>query len=710
MPTRQLDLRRCTFGPFDFDPANRRLLRDGVAVPITARVFDILAVLIEHAGAPVSKERLVELVWGDVSVEEGNLARNVSTLRKLLGEHPEDHRYIVTLPGRGYQFVAAVRPLSGAEAAPLVAPRPPARRGTAWVSLAAAAALVAVAAVGYRALARPGVAAGSDGQSRLVVLPFKNLGGADDEYFAKGVTEEVTTRLSVVRGLQVISRTTADRYGGADRTATEIGREHRADYLLEGSVRLDHRGGPEGLRVTAQLIDARDDTHRWSASYDRELTAVFEVQSDIARHVVTELRGALAPGEAADLSRAPTRHLEAYRAYARGRFFAGIPNMSEAHLARVVSEYQRAVDLDPQFVLAYAALSRTHEFIYRFGIDLSDERAGLARAALERAEALAPQAPAVLLARGRYESSIAGDAAAALRTADAAERLQPNDAAVISAAAHIRLLSARWQESADSYARAVRLDPRDAGAAAVLGLVHIAMRRYGDAQVTIERSLDIEPDQVLATVLEVWNMLLWRGDVAAAGQRLDRLKRHDDWRFVELQFLRHLYERDYAGAREALVPFAGQWMRDWVLTRPVVLCEAQAWRLEGNAARARAAFDRARELLEAEATRVPGDGRIRSSLAIALAGLGRADEARREAGAALSRMRLPLGFDTAAVREDVALALTMVGDTEAALSELEQLMQQPAFFSERLLRLDPRWEPLRSVPRYSTHVARQRAQ
>jgi TolB-like protein/DNA-binding winged helix-turn-helix (wHTH) protein len=711
MPAPPRDAKPCAFGPFVLDPANRRLLRDGVAVPITARVFDILAALVQHAGEPVDKDRLVQLVWGDVTVEEGNLARNISTLRKILGELPDDHRYIVTLPGRGYQFVAEVRPPPGgivesgdkAGVARAHESVVPATRSTRrWLlQMAAAAAVIFLGLVGAWMGRRSQSHAAHDRASRLAVLPFKNLGAIEDEYFSLGMTEEVTSRLSAARDLQVISRTTSDRYGRTDRTAADIGTDLGVEYLLEGSIRWDRgQGRSDRLRVTAQLIQIADDTHLWSATYDRELDDLFEVQSDIARRVAIELRGALAPEDAADIDRPLTNNLDAYRAYVKGVFFASIPDPSEANLTRIVAEFQRAVDLDSKFARAYAALARAHETLYRFGYDVSAERKNLAVRALERAEALAPESPAVLIARSGYSSTIGNDAERALRAADAAERLRPRDARVVAAAANSRLTVSRWTEAAAGYERAVQLDPRRAGNTAVLGLIYTALRRHADAQLAIDRSLEIEPDQVLANVVRIWNIWLWRGDVTGARRQLDRLVGQDDWRFMELRFLQSLYERRFDRAREALAPFAGQWMRDWVLMRPVVLFEAQAWRLEGDEARARQAFDRSRELLMAEAARLPSDGRIRSSLAIALAGLGRHEDARREARLALASMRHAQGFDTAAVREDVALALTMIGDYDAALSELEALLRQPAFFTVQTLRLDPRWDPLRSDPRY----------
>jgi tetratricopeptide (TPR) repeat protein len=205
---------------------------------------------------------------------------------------------------------------------------------------------------------------------------------------------------------------------------------------------------------------------------------------------------------------------------------------------------------------------------------------------------------------------------------------------------------------------------------------------------------------VMAYVVRIWNAWLWQGDLDASRALLRALPAADDWRFMETRFLQALYERRYDEAVRVLRPFAGTWVRHWILVRPVVLFEAQAWRLQGDRARAAAAFESARALLAAEVLASPDDGRLHGSLAIALAGLGRRADAVRHAERALGLMPHPRAFDTATVREDAALAFTMAGAHDAALDQLSILLATPAHFSAQLLRLDPRWDPLRAHPRY----------
>ncbi len=731
------------FGPFVLDGANRRLVRDSTPVAITARVFDILVVLVRHHGRPIDKETLIERVWGDLAVEEGNLTRNVSTLRKVLGEAPDDHQFIVTLPGRGYQFVAPVREIDAAQerrtAAPEMPGPPPAEATTAsealagekqrveggvlttdgWTSagrwglaLGIAGLLVAVLAAGRgftRSESRPAVDPAAP--PRIVVLPFKNLGPAEEEYVAAGITEEITNRIAAVDALRVVSRTSASQYERSGKTVREIGLDLGADYLLEGSIYWN-RGTSVGdrVRITAQLIRVADDTHVWVETFDRETANLFWTQAELATRVARELKSTVVADELVAMQSQPTRSVEAYSAYIQGRFHASRPDLSDEAMQRVIGYFQQAVDLDPDFALAHAALARHHVRYYEFGYDVSRDRMALARRAAERAQELAPHLPDTHLALSDYWLSIGREPDKALAAATAAERLRANDAAVSAASGYIWFRFGRWEEAAARFERARQLDPRDALTNATLASVLIGLRRYPEARHAIERSLVLEPDQLLAYIARVWNTWLWKGDLAASRALLNNLPATDDWRFMELRFLQALYERRYDDARRALARFSGTWVRAQVRVQPTALLEAQTWRLQGDRTRAAAAFEAARRLLDAEARTAPGDGRLRSALAIALAGLGRREDAAREAGRALELMPYPREFGATVVRMDAAMALAMAGEHDAALENLAVLLTEPAPFSVQVLQLDPRWDPLRREPKYRGLVARVKGQ
>lgn len=690
------------FGPYRLDTGNRRLFRNGEPVAITARVFDTLLALVERHGHAVDKETLLTRAWGDVIVEEANLARAVSTLRKALGESPDDHRYIVTLPGRGYQFVAPVTvvdaPSAAVENPPAIVPARMWRRVA--VAVGATAAGLAVAAYFVAATAD------SPAQLRIAVLPFENLGPSEDQFVAAGLTGEITTRLAALRALRVVSYTSASALAQPGKRAQQLGAELGTDYLLAGAV-LSERPAQQSsrVRITAQLVRVADGSQIWSGTFDRDLADLFMMQSEVALRVVRELRSTMFPAERQVLESVPTRNPDAYQAYLQGHFYGRRPDLSDENMARAIQHFEQAVQLDPAFVDAQAALASAHTLYFQFGYDTSQERRDLARRALERAERDGPTQPATLRARARYWLAIGGDPERALAAADEVRRQWPNRPEAIAVGGHALHRLGRWADAAERLKQARDLDPGAASAHSDLALVLIGLQSFPEAQHAIDRSIAIEPDQVLAYVERIWNTWLWKGDIAAARTLIDGLPPVDDWRFVEIRFLQGLYEGDFAAAQRTLAPWSGRWMRTFILARPVVLLLAQAQQLAGDAAAARRSFEEARQVLEAEVQSTPDDGRLRASLALAYAGLGRAADALRESRRALALMPYPEAFDATTVREDAALAATMVGAHDAALTEIATLLSTPAHFSVQSLRLDPRWRPLQAAARYRDLVA-----
>jgi len=202
---------------------------------------------------------------------------------------------------------------------------------------------------------------------RIVVLPFENLGSPDDEYFAEGITEEITSRLAAVSGLQVISRTSAMYYKGRQVPLRQIGDELDVAYVLEGTIRWDRSGEGYGrVRITPQLIKVVDDSHLWSERYDRVLEDIFTVQSDIAEQVISQLQATILEPERRAIEARPTENMDAYQAYLSGLSLATAGWEPEAFRA-AVAMFERAVALDPEFALAYVMLSETHSDVYHFG-------------------------------------------------------------------------------------------------------------------------------------------------------------------------------------------------------------------------------------------------------------------------------------------------------------------------------------------------------
>ncbi|HEY2711829.1 MAG TPA: winged helix-turn-helix domain-containing protein [Chthoniobacterales bacterium] len=288
------------FGDFRLDAVRRRMSRrSGTLVPLTPKVFDTLLYLVQHSGGVLDKERLMEAIWPDSIVEENNLSQNISFLRRILGENPGSHRYIVTVPGRGYRFVAEVRALEKQDALETITdmsalaadlhtaphdPQPthfPIQKKVSpqlfWTTAAIALSIVAVFLwqsqtrnpIG-NTQGRPASAAVSD--KTIAILPFDNLSGSSENaYFADGIKDEILTRLSKVAALKVVSRTSTQKFKHAPDNLRGIAEQLGVRNILEGSVQ---KSG-ETVRVTVQLINAQSDTHLWAETYDRRLTDIY---------------------------------------------------------------------------------------------------------------------------------------------------------------------------------------------------------------------------------------------------------------------------------------------------------------------------------------------------------------------------------------------------------------------------------------------------
>ena len=336
----------------------------------------------------------------------------------------------------------------------------------------------------------------SPDRTMLVVLPFENLGAPEDAYFAAGMTEEITSRLARVSGLGVISRSSAIRYQGTEKTKKQIGEELGVGFVLEGTVRWDRRGeGPGRVRITPELIRVADDTHVWADSYDRVLDDIFAAQSEIAEAVVEQLGVTLLPLEQAALEARPTESMEAYQAYLRGlehwnlNLWMGTRESFEV----AVQMFERAVEHDPAFVEAHALLAQAHVSMYAY--DRTPERLARAREAVDRALALDPESPDAHLALGWYYDVADGDLERALEEYTLVAKLRPNDSVAADAIAGVRMRQGQFDEGIAQLERARELDPRNATFAAHLGFAHAFFARYSEADRYCDLAISLAPDK-----------------------------------------------------------------------------------------------------------------------------------------------------------------------------------------------------------------------
>jgi TolB-like protein/DNA-binding winged helix-turn-helix (wHTH) protein len=393
------------FNGFRLDPVRRLLFSaDGLPIPLKPKVFATLLYLVERPGELVAKEALLAAVWPHVVVEENNLNKAISTLRQVLGETRDSHRFIVTEPGRGYRFVASVEALPSVAAEPLpmrvdsaATPGTPSTVESSrprWMLVAAALAAVGVlgAIAAYwlstpRAEPAPNViAAAAPPASSIAVLPFANLSpDPGDAYFAVGIHEEIVNQLTKLGGLHVASRTSVQRYAGMQKSTPEITRELNVETVLDGSVRYaDGR-----VLVTVHLSDGATNATLWSESYEHAFSDIFEIQSDIALKVAQALKAELLPGERARVARAPTSSLPAYALYLQAVTRQQRATREETLLA--IGDAEEALELDRDFAAAWVLDSNLHTVAQFFDPEHAAEHRSQGEEAARRALALDPE-------------------------------------------------------------------------------------------------------------------------------------------------------------------------------------------------------------------------------------------------------------------------------------------------------------------------------
>ncbi len=542
----------------------------------------------------------------------------------------------------------------------------------------------------------------------LVVLPFDNLGPPDEEYFADGMTEEITSRLAAVRKLGVISRTSAMKYKKKRMSIREIASDLGVDYVLEGTVRWNRKSpGDSRVRITPQLIRVSDDTHLWSERYDRVLDDIFDVQSEIAERVIEQLNIALLEPERRIVEAKPTSNLDAYQAYLRGLEYAGRPDYAEDDFRLAVQMFERAVELDGDFALAFADLSRVHSALFFHGYDRTDDRILRAKKAIEQAYKLQPALPDVHLALGYYHHWCHQDYEKALKEFAIAERDLPNDTRILAVVAAIIKRQGRIDETVDNYKKAFELSPRDASVAHEIGCAYMIMRKYREADNYYDRSISIAPDQTLVYICKAWNYWLHNGDIQGGRATLEAMPRRIDRKLkrpaailFELYRL-ELFSRNYNEALRVLdegdaVFDEGQW---YYITKDQLA--AHTYRLMNDANRSRELYESALGLLQIEMEKRPDDDRVYSSLGIAYAGLGQKDKAITSSKKAVEIIPVSKNAVIGPFRvEDQAFSYTLIGEYDKALECIECLLEIPSWFSIHLLRIDPRWDSLRDHPRY----------
>jgi TolB-like protein len=436
------------FGEFRIEVSKRQLLCKGRAVPLTPKVFDTLLHLVQNGEKVVEKDALMQAIWPDTLVEENNLNQNISTLRRLLGESRGENRYIVTVPGKGYRFIAAVE--AGREV-----PEELSQRVT------------------------------------LAVLPFENLSADPErEYLADGLTDETSASLGQIdpEHLSVIGRTSVMAYKRTTKPLAEIGRELNATYLIESSLRAESGR----FRITCKLIRARDQLQIWSASYDSEPNNMLNFQRELSGAIAEQIRLRLSPERLNALARRQTRNAEAHDMYLRGRHFWN--QLTPATTKRATEYYARATALDPDYALAWSGLADAFA-----ASPINGDAPPLAvwpraREAAERAVSAEPDLAEAQTSMGFVKFWLDWDWAAAEDAYRKAIALDPSYALAHRMLGILLAQVGRHEEARPAIRRARELDPLVAVQHALSAQVAFVARDYAAAVQFARQAIVVDPE------------------------------------------------------------------------------------------------------------------------------------------------------------------------------------------------------------------------
>ena len=548
-------------------------------------------------------------------------------------------------------------------------------------------------------------------EKSIAVLPFANQSEEkENAFFTDGVQDEILNDLAKIADLKVISRTSVMQYkSGASRNVREIGQQLGVAHVLEGSVR---RAGNR-VRVSVQLIDARNDTTKWSEQYDRDLADVFKIQSEIAEKIVEQLQGELSSEEKANIETRPTRDMTAYDLFVQARSTVdSYLDLSDpgASLRQAVRLLDQATERDSNFILAYCYAARAHDLLYFLDLDPAPAQCTAAHNAVEKALTLAPDFAEAHLAMADHLFRCQRNYDGAQKELALARPGLPNSVPFFVISGYINRRQNRWAEAQTEFTKAVRIDPRNPNAVNLLTDTYILRRRFSEAIATYDSAIAAGLQAPIIFVRKAAIQFAATGDpsylraaLAAAPPDLDVGGGE-----TPIRIMVALIARDYPAARKALAdsPRSEFQEPDFSFYYPRAWYEAIIARAEGNQAVMTSAFGKARDILETRLKQKPDDARTLAILAQADAGLGKKDEALGEARRAVELMPMSRdAYDAPLVLEGLARVYTWTGEKERAIDILHQLLAVPGYLTLGYLRVDPAWEPLRSEPKFKALIS-----
>ncbi len=541
-------------------------------------------------------------------------------------------------------------------------------------------------------------------RKKLVVLPFKNLGLPEDEYFADGITVEITSRLSEIKQLGIIDRRSADLYKNTRKSNDQIGEELGVDYILEGSVRLEKLPEEEGrIRVIPSLTKISDGTHLWTKRYDAILESVFDLQSDIAEKVAKALDITLLGAEKKSISQKPTDNLEAYDYYLRGKNYHHQRAGGEENHRVAEIMYLNAIELDSNFVLPYIRIAEIDIKYYWSHWDRNKSRLTRAKNFIDKAIAINPDIPEIYGALGQYYYAGFLNYKKALFELENGLKISPDNGEIVRWIGIIKRRQGKFEEAISYLKRSIELNPLSRYNIDI-SEIYLLLRKYEDAEEYIDIAISSIPEWGYSYYWKAKIYILRNGDVKRAVQILkggfdvvNQENMYVAFLFIQIKILEGKYE-------EALKMLSNEPANvfeddDSFMSKSQI--EATIYGLQNSKNLEKIYYDSARDVIESKLTTLPDDARLHSALGIIFAGLGKKNEAIREGIRATELLAITKDAWRGFNRElDLAKIYSMVGEYDLAIDKLEYLLSIPGELSVPYIKLDPVWRPLLEIPRF----------
>jgi len=579
----------------------------------------------------------------------------------------------------------------------------------AWIYIVVAGAMISVGLFFLGRYTAGNRITSSDEKKSIAVLPFASLSDdKNDAYFADGVQDQILNNLAKVSDLKVISHTSVRQYKtGAERNMREIGRQLGVAYIMEGSVQRAR----DRLRINAQLIDARTDTHIWAETYDRTAADLFAIQSELAQSIVTQLKAKLSPQQKAEIEERPTQDLDAFELYLQAKaIIDSYVNATDvrAALLQALKSLDESIQRDPNFVSAYCYAARANDLLFFFDLDPTPDRISRADAAVKAALRLRTDSAEAHFARADYLFRCLRDYDRALEELAIARLGLPNSTPFFILSGYITRRRNHFHEAERDFSTAFALDPRNPNAYNLLADTYVLQRRFPEA-VRVYDNVLAAGEQTPIVRFRRASCILWRtGDT---GPFREILTKYPDMEFAGGQTPARswmaILDGNYAEAERVLTASARQDFQDidFSFYFPKSWYQAMVARAKGDSARATAAFRECREILAQRLVVKPEHARTIAVLAQVDAGLGQKDLAIREAQHAIDLMPISKDiYDGALVLEGLAQVYVWSGDRDRAIELVQKLLTIPGYINYGRLKLHPLWSPLRGDPRFEKIV------